>query len=82
MVVQHGHVAQGGQAIVGNVNTPTPGVGATEKTKKRKNNPDALGYAAFVEIWAERSRRFGGVGKPQGFERRPQKDLAGLVVAL
>ena len=36
MTVQHVHVAEGGQAIVGNVSTPSPGRGATEK---RRNNP-------------------------------------------
>jgi hypothetical protein len=38
MTVQHVHVAEGGQAIVGNVSTPAPGVGA----KKRRNNPMLL----------------------------------------
>ena len=31
MTVQHVHVAEGGQAIVGNVNAPAEGVGAREK---------------------------------------------------
>ena len=31
MTVQHVHVAEGGQAIVGNVNAPTEGVGARKK---------------------------------------------------
>jgi Acetyltransferase (GNAT) domain len=34
MTVQHVHVAQGGQAIVGNVSAPDPGVGTSEKTKE------------------------------------------------
>src|SRR5271166_2967921 len=47
MTVQHVHVAEGGQAIVGNVSTPTPGVGAREKAKEQ---PHALGYAPGVEM--------------------------------
>ena len=47
MTVQHVHVAEGGQAIVGNVSTPAPGVGASEKTKEQ---PHALGYAPGVEM--------------------------------
>jgi hypothetical protein len=34
MTVQHVDVAEGGQAIVGNVSAPAPGVGASEKTKE------------------------------------------------
>ena len=56
MVVQHVNVAEGGQAIVGNVNAPTEGVGAREKTGER---PHALAYAPGIEmpcqIEAERS---------------------------
>jgi hypothetical protein len=56
MTVQHVHVAEGGQAIVGNVSTPAPGGGATEKTK---DQPHALAYAPGLEmprqIEAERS---------------------------
>ena len=33
MTVQHVHVAEGGQAIVGNVSTPAPGVGAQRKNE-------------------------------------------------
>ena len=47
MTVQHVHVAEGGQAIVGNVSTPTPGVGAR---KKPEDQPHALGYAPGVEM--------------------------------
>jgi hypothetical protein len=47
MTVQHVHVADGGQAIVGNVSTPAPGGGATEKMKEQ---PHALGYAPGVEM--------------------------------
>ena len=36
MTVQHVHVAEGGQAIVGNVSAPAVGVGEKEK---RRNNP-------------------------------------------
>ena len=36
MTVQHVHVAEGGQAVVGNVSIPTPGGGVHEK---RRNNP-------------------------------------------
>ncbi len=42
MTVQHVHVAEGGQAIVGNVNAPTEGVGAKEKIG---DQPHALAYA-------------------------------------
>jgi hypothetical protein len=47
MTVQHVHVAEGGQAIVGNVSTPAPGGGASEKAKEQ---PHALGYAPGVEM--------------------------------
>ena len=47
MVVQHVNVAEGGQAIVGNVNTPTPGVGVREKVGEQ---PHALGYAPGVAM--------------------------------
>jgi hypothetical protein len=48
MTVQHVHVAEGGQAIVGNVNAPaTEGVGAREKSGVQ---PHALGYAPGVEM--------------------------------
>ena len=47
MTVQHVHVAEGGQAIVGNVNAPTEGVGAK---KKIGDQPHALGYAPGVEM--------------------------------
>jgi len=47
MTVQHVHVAEGGQAIVGNVSTPAPGVGAKEKAK---DQPHALAYAPSVEM--------------------------------
>jgi hypothetical protein len=57
MTVQHVHVAEGGQAIVGNVNTPTEGVGAR---KKSEDQPHAqLAYAPGVamprQIEAERA---------------------------
>src|SRR5271157_964288 len=55
MTVQHVHVAEGGQAVIGNVSTPTPGVGAR---KKPEDQPHALGYAPGVamprQIEAER----------------------------
>ena len=47
MTVQHVHVAEGGQAIVGNVSAPAPGVGAHEKKDVR---PHALGYAPGDEM--------------------------------
>jgi hypothetical protein len=47
MTVQHVPVAEGGQAIVGNVNAPTEGVGAR---KKSENQPHARGYASGVEM--------------------------------
>jgi hypothetical protein len=66
MTVQHVHVAEGGQAIVGNVNAPAAGVGAR---KKSEDQPHAqLGYAPGIEmprqIEAERATvpRAGGSG--------------------
>ncbi len=47
MTVQHVHVAEGGQAIVGNVNAPAAGVGAR---KKVGDQPHALAYAPGVEM--------------------------------
>jgi hypothetical protein len=47
MTVQHVHVAEGGQAIVGNVNAPVPGGGAKEKVGEQ---PHALAYAPGVEM--------------------------------
>jgi len=56
MTIQHVHVAEGGQAIVGNVSSPAPGVGVHEKEDVR---PHALGYAPGVamprQIEAERA---------------------------
>jgi hypothetical protein len=57
MTVQHVHVAEGGQAIVGNVNAPTEGVGHAKKTEEQ---PHALAYAPDVamprQIEAERAK--------------------------
>ena len=47
MTVQHVHIAEGGQAILGNVSSPAPGVGAREKTGEQ---PHALAYAPGVEM--------------------------------
>jgi hypothetical protein len=47
MTVQHVHVAEGGQAIVGNVNAPAEGVGPR---KKPEGQPHALAYAPGVEM--------------------------------
>jgi hypothetical protein len=47
MTVQHVHVAEGGQAIVGNVSAPAPGGGANEKAKEQ---PHALAYAPGIEM--------------------------------
>ena len=47
MTVQHVHVAEGGQAIVGNVNAPAEGVGAR---KKPEVQPHALAYAPGIEM--------------------------------
>jgi hypothetical protein len=56
MTVQHVHVAEGGQAIVGNVSAPAEGVGERKKTEVQ---PHALGYAPGVamlrQIEAERA---------------------------
>ena len=56
MTVQHVHVAEGGQAIVGNVNAPAEGGGARKKSEVQ---PHALGYAPGVamprQIEAERA---------------------------
>jgi hypothetical protein len=46
MTVQHVHVAEGGQAIVGNVNAPE-GVGGRKKSEVQ---PHALAYAPGVEM--------------------------------
>jgi hypothetical protein len=47
MTVQHVHVAEGGQAIVGNVNAPAEGVGARKKVEEQ---PHALAYAPGVAV--------------------------------
>jgi hypothetical protein len=47
MTVQHVHVAEGGQAIVGNVSASPEGVGARKKSEVQ---PHALGYAPGVEM--------------------------------
>ena len=56
MTVLHVHVAEGGQAIVSNVNAPTEGVGTRNKPEVQ---PHALAYASGVEtprqIEAERA---------------------------
>jgi hypothetical protein len=48
MTVQHVHVAEGGQAIVGNVNAPTEGVGARKKWEDQPHTQ--LAYAPGVEM--------------------------------
>ena len=47
MTVQHVHVADGGQAIVGNVNALAEGGGAK---KKVGGQPHGLGYAPGIEM--------------------------------
>src|ERR1700723_3805499 len=47
MIVQHVNVAEGGQAIVGNVNPPAEGAGAREKSGEQ---PHALGYAPGIAL--------------------------------
>ena len=47
MIVQHVHVAEGGQAIVGNVSAPAEEVGARKETE---DQPYALGYAPGVAM--------------------------------
>jgi hypothetical protein len=65
MTVQHVHVAEGGQAIVGNVSAPAEGVGVR---KKSEFQPHALGYAPGVamprQIEAKRTKvpSAGGAG--------------------
>jgi hypothetical protein len=65
MTVQHVHVAEGGQAIVGNVSTPAQGGGMRGKDGEQ---PHALAYAPGVEmpcqVEAERTQvpRAGGSG--------------------
>jgi hypothetical protein len=65
MTVQHVHVAEGGQAIVGNVSTPAQGGGMRGKDGEQ---PHALAYAPGVEmprqIETERTQvpRAGGSG--------------------
>src|SRR5580693_6700111 len=48
MTVQHVHVAEGGQAIVGNVNAPAEGVGARKKSEEQPHAQ--LTYAPGVEM--------------------------------
>ena len=48
MTVQHVHVAEGGQAIVGNVNAPAEGVGARKKAEDQSHAQ--LAYAPGVEV--------------------------------
>ena len=50
MTVQHVHVAEGGQAIVGNVSTTAAGGRGHRKTE---DQPHALGYAASVAMPSE-----------------------------
>jgi hypothetical protein len=47
MTVQHVHVAEGGQAIVGNVSASASGGGVIGKAKEQSH---ALGYAPGVEM--------------------------------
>lgn len=47
MTVQHVHVAEGGQAIVGNVAAPEKGVGTSKNSEVQ---PHALGYAPGVAM--------------------------------
>ena len=64
MTVQHVHVAEGGQAIVGNVNAPTEGVGARKKSEEQ---PHALAYAPGVEMPRQiEAERGGGVCRMHG----------------
>ena len=67
MTVQHVHVAEGGQAIVGNVSTPALGAG---RAKKRRNNPMLLAYAPGVEMPRQDRSGAGSSAK-----RRPFADL-------
>ena len=46
-MAHHVNVAEGGQAIVGNVSAPAPGAGVNEKAKEQ---PPALGYAPGIEM--------------------------------
>jgi hypothetical protein len=48
MTVQHVHVAEGGQAIVGNVNAPAEGVGTRKKSEVQPHAQ--LAYAPGVEM--------------------------------
>jgi hypothetical protein len=59
MTVQHVHVAEGGQAIVGNVSAPAPGVGANEK---KDIQPHALGYAPSTEMPRQIEAKLGPAG--------------------
>jgi hypothetical protein len=47
MTVQHVHVSDGGQAIVGNINSPALGGGASEKIQEQSH---AIGYAPGIEM--------------------------------
>ena len=53
MTVQHVHVAEGGQAIVGNVSTPAEGVG---RAKNRRNNPMLLNMHQALRCHAKSKR--------------------------
>jgi hypothetical protein len=56
MTVQHVHIADGGQAIVGNVNSPALGDGAQGKTRGQSHAiSDARSAAMLCEIETERA---------------------------
>jgi hypothetical protein len=63
MTVQHVHVAEGGQAIVGNVNARPEGVGATKKVGEQ---PHALAYAPGVEMPRQIEAERATVPRPGG----------------
>jgi hypothetical protein len=78
MTVQHVHVAEGGQAIVGNVNTPTEGVGAG---KNQRNNPMLLDMRQALRCHA-RSNGAGYSAKRQPFGRLASAGCTVPAVAL
>ena len=55
MTIQHIHVAEGGQAIVGNVSAPAKGVGVRKKSEDQPHFAYAAGVALPRQIEAERT---------------------------
>ncbi len=65
MTVQHVHVAEGGQAIVGNVSAPAEGVGARKKTEDQPHAKQ-IAYAPGVEMPRQIETERATVSRPSG----------------